>query len=90
MKLGNKIKKIVSIDSENFRIRLKFTDDVVGVVDLSHLFFKPKNLTAEIVKGDLFSKCYIESGSLAWPNGFELCADSLKMNLRKKAESKDG
>lgn len=84
MKLGNKIKKILSVDSESFKVKLKFSDNSTGEVDLSHIFAKPKNLAAEIIKGNLFSKCYLESGALAWPNGFELCPDALKMNVLKK------
>lgn len=86
MKLGSKIKKIVSIDEESFILKLKFNDGVVGEVDLSSIFTKPKNLTLEIIKGGLFSKCYLESGALAWPNGLELCPDSLRMQLKEKKQ----
>jgi len=84
MKLGNKIQKIVATDEDLFKIRLKFTDGLIGDVDLSSIFSKPKNLAAEIVKGQLFEKCYVESGALAWPNGFELCPDALRMKLKTK------
>jgi hypothetical protein len=84
MKLGNKLKKLVSIDEENYRIKVQFTDGVSGELDLGEYFNKPKNLSAEIVKGQMFNKCYIESGALAWPNGFELCPDALRMKLKSK------
>ena len=84
MKLGNKISKILSIDDDSYKLKIKFVDGVVGEVDLSSFFSKPKNLTSEIVKGQLFNKCYIESGALAWPNGFELCPDALRMKLKVK------
>ena len=84
MKLGNKIQKIVATDEGLFKIRLKYTDGLIGDVDLSSIFSKPKNLAAEIVKGQLFEKCYVESGALAWPNGFELCPDALRMKLKTK------
>ncbi|MBK7963550.1 MAG: DUF2442 domain-containing protein [Bdellovibrionales bacterium] len=82
MKLGNKIEKIISADAESFRIKIKYTDGQKGEVDLSFLFSKPKNLAVEIVKGQLFERCYVESGALAWPNGFELCPDALRMILK--------
>ncbi len=88
MKLGNKIKKIISVDEESFKLKLKFSDGASGEVDLSSFFSKPQNLTAEIIKGGLFSKCYVESGALAWPNGFELCPDSLRMKLKERKQSK--
>lgn len=86
MKLGYKIKKIISFDEESFVIKLKFDDGAVGEVDLSSIFSKPRNLSAEIIKGGLFTKCYLESGALAWPNGLELCPDSLRMQLREKKQ----
>jgi hypothetical protein len=87
-KLGNKISKILSIDTESFKVQLKFQDGVSGTIDLSFIFEKPKGLAAEVIRGQLFEKCFIESGSLAWPNGLELCADSLKMSLAQKKSRK--
>jgi hypothetical protein len=84
MKLGNKIEKIISADEDSFKIKIKYTDGLAGEVDLSYLFSKPKNLVAEIIKGQLFEKCYVESGALAWPNGFELCPDAMRMKLKGK------
>ena len=40
-------------------------------------FENPKGLAAEILKGGMFDKCFLELGALAWPNGFELCPDAL-------------
>jgi hypothetical protein len=84
MKLGKKIEKIISTDEDSFKIKIKYTDGLNGEVDLSYLFSKPKNLAAEVVKGQLFDKCYVESGALAWPNGLELCPDALRMKLKTK------
>lgn len=84
MKLGNKIDKIISADEDTFKVKLKYTDGLVGEVDLRSIFLKPKNLTEEIIKGQLFDRCYVESGALAWPNGLELCPDALRMKLKTK------
>jgi hypothetical protein len=50
------------------------------MVNLSYLFSGKKvaPLVAEIIKGNLFDSCFVASGHLAWPNGFELCADTGK------------
>lgn len=85
--LGNKIVKIVSVDSEKFKIKLKFKDGTIGDVSLMDIFEHPKGLAAEVIKGQLFKKCFVESGGLAWSNGLELCPDSLRMKLViKKAQ----
>ena len=87
MKLLNKIKKI---NTELQTIVLVFQDGFQGVSDLSDLFSKknPGPLISEILRGALFEKCFIESGHLAWPNGFELCADSLRMRAEESIKKK--
>ncbi len=87
-KLGNKIEKVLAINSENFRVKLRFVDRVVGEVDLFSTFEHPKDLAAEVLRGQLFAKCFVESGGLAWPNGLEFCPDALKMKLVTKKKSK--
>jgi hypothetical protein len=79
MKLGNKIKKIMSVDGENFSVKLKFVDGTVVTVSMKHIFEKPKGLAAEVLRGAMFEKCFLEAGALAWPNGLELCPDAMKM-----------
>ncbi len=78
-KIGNKIKKILNADQETFSVRLQFGDGSASTISLRKLFTKPKGLTAEILRGGMFEKCFVELGALAWPNGFELCPDALKM-----------
>lgn len=93
MKLGNKIKKILSMDAETFSIKVEFTDKTVMTIPMKHIFAKPKGLAAEVLRGGMFEKCFIESGALAWPNGLELCPDAMKMwadkspSPNKKAKS---
>ena len=77
-KLGNKIVKIEDVDTESLAIKIRFSDKASGSVSLAHLFEKPKGLAAEILRGGMFDKCFLEMGALAWPNGFELCPDALR------------
>lgn len=83
MKL-NKIKKIQSINKEKFEINLVFQDGFKGKVSLSDIFENPKGLAAEVIRGNFFDKCFIEGGALAWPNGLEFCADSLRIQIEEK------
>lgn len=84
MKLGNKITKIISADSNRFVIKLKYANGASGEVELSDIFVNPKNLVAEIIKGDLFTQCFVENGALARPNGFEMCPDALLQRMNRK------
>lgn len=80
MKLGTQLKRIKRIDVEHYRISLEYSDGFSGTVDLNSVFGSParKPLVLEILRGQLFQKCFIESGALAWPNGYELCPDALR------------
>ena len=80
MKLGTSLKEIASADAEHHRLRLEYTDGFVGEVDLGFIFAEPKRkpLVLEILRGNLLGRCFVESGALAGPNGFELCPDALR------------
>ena len=80
MKLGNRIRRIMKIDGERHRVTLEFYDGFRETVDLRFLFERPKRgpLVLEILRGQLFAKCFVESGALAWPNGYELCPDAIR------------
>ncbi len=80
MKLGTSIKRIIRVNPETFRVTLEFTDGFRETVDLRFLFEHPrrKPLVLEILRGQLFTRCFVESGALAWPNGYELCPDAIR------------
>ena len=81
MKLGTLLKRIVRLDPDTYRIELEYQDGFRGIVDLGFLFGAPKRKpkVMEIRRGNLFAKCFVESGALVWPNGYELCPDALRL-----------
>ena len=89
MKLGTQIKKILRINPDNFQVSLEYVDGFKGIVNLSFLFETPKkkSMALEIKRGRLFTKCFIESGALAWPNGYELCPDAIRMWISEQKKS---
>ncbi len=80
MKLGYRVKRILACDAEHLRVTLEFTDGLRGTVDLTSFFRKPgrRPLPLEILRGQLFDRCFLEGSALAWPNGYELCPDALR------------
>jgi len=78
-KLLNKITGIKKVDNDNFTITLSFENGKNEKISLAKYFSRPKGLAAEVIRGDMFAKCFVEAGALAWPNGLEFCADSLLM-----------
>ena len=85
MKLGNSIMRIVAVDADRFRVNLEYTDGFRGTADLAALFGSPKGkpMVLEILRGDLFGACFVEAGALAWPNGYELCPDWLRQQIKQ-------
>lgn len=85
MKVGTSITHVTAVDPEAYRVSVRYADGFEGTVNLGPLFSEParKPLVAEILRGDLFSKCFVESGALAWPNGYELCPDAIRNWIEK-------
>ena len=66
---------------EGFRIWIKFSDNVEGVVDLSDVADKG---VFSVWKGRaVFEAAFIDpvSHTVAWPGGIDLCPDSLYAEL---------
>lgn len=73
------------MDPYHFVLKIKFDDQSIEKISLTHIFEHPKGLTSEILRGGFFHQCFIENGALAWPNGFELCPDALRLwSVQKK------
>lgn len=85
MKYGSRIKKIKAIYKETYSVVLIYDSNDEVSISLSYIFEKPIGLAREILRGDMFDQCFIENGALAWPNGLELCPDSL-LKLSNKGE----
>lgn len=81
---GNKVTKIITVDTDGYCLTLRFEDGATGTVCLSDIFDKPKGLSADILKGGMFEHCFVESGAVAWPNGFELCPDALRLRFEEQ------
>lgn len=81
---GNKIIKISDVNINDFSLKIEFFDGTSGKVSLAKIFNSPQGMAAEVLKGGLFTKCFIDSGALAWPNGFELCPDTLRLWLENQ------
>jgi hypothetical protein len=86
VKFGNRLKRIIACDVEHLSVTLEFADRFRGTVDLAPLFRKPgrRPLPLEILRGRLFDRCFVESGALAWPNGYELCPDALRARITEQ------
>lgn len=87
MDLGHQITEILEVKGDTYAVKLRYADNQVGWVSLHDIFENPSNLVSEVLKGQIFEKCFVSSGALAWPNGLEFCPDMLRMRMKKKPDS---
>lgn len=74
--------KLVAADLVNdHEIRLIFSDESSGTFDFSPFLEANTQMTAPLRDPDFFRQFFLELGALAWPNGFDLSAESLQRRL---------
>lgn len=89
MKWGTRIRRIRGTNAERYAVDLEYEDGFRGTVDLSSIFAmtghsRNKPMVLEILRGAMFDRCFVESGALAWPNGYELCPDAIRAWIQAK------
>lgn len=76
--------KLVAFERKSSTIlALRFSDGAWGEVDFFPFIAANTEMTAPLADACLFSRCFIELGALAWPNGFDLSAQSLYRRLQE-------
>ncbi len=79
--------KLVAIEPKgDARLLLRFSDGAWGTCDFSRYLDAGTEMTKPLRDPQFFAKCFIEAGALAWPNGFDLSAESLYRRLRETKE----
>lgn len=77
MKYCSKVKRAEAIGG--YHIRAMFRDGYIGEVDLWPLFEKPHGPLKQPFKDpSFFAKVFLDHGTVAWPNGFDICSDVLR------------
>lgn len=64
------------------RLRLWFANGLAGEWDFSSIRSRPGPVVRPLVKPDYFDRVMFSPRFLAWPNGFDWCADALYMEMR--------
>ncbi|WP_107963773.1 DUF2442 domain-containing protein [Sphingomonas sp. PP-CE-3G-477] len=62
-------------------LQLVFSDGAAAFWSAADLIARDTVMTRPLSDPDYFARAIIEGGALAWPNGFELSADSLHRRL---------
>lgn len=76
-----KVKSVKILDG--FQVRVRFQDGCVKVIDLEEVLLPRVGLSKEILDDRAqFQTAYVENGTLTWANGFDICSDVLRHNLK--------
>ncbi|WP_010185358.1 DUF2442 domain-containing protein [Sphingomonas sp. PAMC 26605] len=62
-------------------VRLSFSDGTTARWSAADYIARDTVMTRPLADPAFFARAFIESGALAWPNGFELSADALHRRL---------
>ncbi|MDP3898357.1 MAG: DUF2442 domain-containing protein [Mesorhizobium sp.] len=65
-----------------YRLWLRFSDGHEGVCDLKTLVFSGGPMFEPLRDATFFSRVFVEMGSPTWPNGLDLDAIKIYMELR--------
>jgi len=75
------IKLVAAELVSDHEIRLRFSDESSGTLDFGPLLAANTEMTAPLRDPTFFRRFFLELGALAWPNGFDLSAESLRRRL---------
>ena len=79
--------KLKAVESKgDYRLLLRFSDGSSGVFDVAPFIEAATEMTAPLSDPSFFLSYFIELGALAWPNGFDLSAESLHRRLQASGD----
>lgn len=79
--------KLIAIEARpEAKVYLRFSDGSHGTYDCSHFLAANTVMTAPLRDPAFFQRCFIESGALAWPNGFDFSVASLQGALAESGQ----
>lgn len=69
------VKQVVYV--EKYKLKLSFNDGKVKIIDFEEKLREAKNMFLPLKKIEYFKKVKTDGTTLVWPNGLDLCPDSL-------------
>jgi hypothetical protein len=67
---------------DGLRLWVRFTDGSEGVRDFADILAKGGPMVEPLKSPEFFARAFVESGVPTWPNGFDIDAINLYMELR--------
>jgi hypothetical protein len=81
------VNKVVEISAVHpFRLKVRFGDGASGVHDCTALVNETGAMVEPLRDPDYFARVFLDYGAPTWPNDFDMCPDSLRMNMEQAGE----
>jgi hypothetical protein len=78
------IVKITKVEKlSGFRLRLRFSDGMEGERDFSDIVWEGGPMVEPLKDQAFFARVFLEYGTLAWPNGFDLDSIALHDEMKR-------
>lgn len=82
-----KMVKVVDVTPDGeWRLRLRFSDGSEGVHDFASLVAEEGEMLQPLKDPAFFARVHVEYGVPTWPNGFDLDAIALHMQMEEAGE----
>ena len=70
----------------DYRLRVEFSDDTVGVRDFAFVLKKTGPMSEPLKDPAYFARVFIEDGALTWPNGYDWDPIALHDDMKAAGE----
>jgi hypothetical protein len=81
------LNKVVAISAVRpFGLKVRFQDGAGGVHDCSALVNETGPMVEPLRDPNYFARVFLDYGAPTWPNSFDMCPDSLRMNMEQAGE----
>ena len=76
--------RVVSVEPlPRYRLRVRFLDDLEGVVDMSRLVASPNaGVFAALADSEAFNRVFVALGAVCWPDGLDIAPDAIYAEIK--------
>ncbi|MBO6639993.1 MAG: DUF2442 domain-containing protein [Roseitalea sp.] len=79
--------KILSIDPVgDYRLQVCFSNGREGICDLSDMVGQDGPMLKPLADPEFFARAFVQTGTIAWPNGFDVDAIALHDEMLKAGQ----
>lgn len=77
------MRKVISVKAFDYYLICALDDGTTYKYDMSFVIQRTGNMVLPLQDLDFFKKVFIETGSLAWPNGYDIHANTIARDGQK-------